>query len=156
MNRKIIVLIFVLLMMVSNVLAKKSVNGEWLLTTVEMEGKKQDVYSMVKFKNDGYAEMDGRVFGSWKQDKKTVEIKSEMVKEFAGKRDIKKCNRKEMVLESKNDKLIFVKLIPKKIKIANQESGFIGIWEMNDNGEKSYFKFSLPDVLEIGSSNYSS
>ncbi|MEA1987465.1 MAG: hypothetical protein U9N76_08260, partial [Candidatus Marinimicrobia bacterium] len=42
------------------------------------------------------------------------------------------------------------------IKIANQESGFIGIWEMNDNGEKSYFKFSLPDVLEIGSSNYSS
>ncbi|NOR73842.1 MAG: hypothetical protein GQ525_01650, partial [Draconibacterium sp.] len=87
---KKITLLFIMFLLISGAVSAKetSIAGKWLLTKVEMDGNIEEVYSDIEFKADGYVEMEGRVFGEWKYNKKakSVTIKSEMIKEFAGER----------------------------------------------------------------------
>jgi hypothetical protein len=125
------------------------VGGKWLLTKVEMDGKTQDIYTDVEFRNDGYAEMGGRVFGNWEYNSKTKQftIKSEMIKEFAGIRKVATLNAETMIMADSKTKLFFIKLDPEKTKVDNKNSGLEGIWKTtkNDEGLTSTIVFELPN-----------
>ncbi len=145
-------LLFALLIVNVGLSAKDiSITGEWLLTKVEMGDKTEEVYQVVKFKDDGYAEMQGSVFGSYNYDAKakTLTIESEMIKEFAGKWKVLKSKKKEMILESEKSRIYFVEYDQEKINLDNEKSGFLGVWKMNYDDADNYFSFNSPDKLKI-------
>ena len=144
------VLFFALLLSAASITAKElPIVGKWLLTVAEMDGQAQEVYSKVVFKEDGYAEMDGRVFGTWSYDKKSkaVTIKSEMIEEFAGQRTVSKPSKGEMVFSGDGLKLFFVKLDEEKIIKENAASGLMGLWQFSKDEETTYIKFEAPDEV---------
>lgn len=144
--------LFVMLILSANIMAKESpIIGNWLLTKVEMEGNVEEVYSEVEFKDDGYAEMEGRVFGEWKYDKKakTVTIESEMIKEFAGERKVTKLNKNELVLSGSKVKMFFIKLNEENIEAENNNSKLEGSWKILTESGFKMLIFELPDVLSI-------
>ena len=144
--------LFVMLILSANIMAKESpIIGQWLLTKVEMEGNVEEVYSEVEFKSDGYAEMEGRVFGEWKYNKKskTVTIESEMIKEFAGERKVTKLNKNELVLSGSKVKMFFTKLNEENIEAENTNSKLGGSWKILTESGFKILIFELPDVLSI-------
>jgi len=150
--KKVSVLIYVLLLISTASIAKDApILGNWLLTKVEMEGKTQELYSAVKFKDDGYAEMEGRVFGTWvyNSKSKSVTIESEMIKEFAGEWKFTKSGKNDVLLSNDKTKLFLMKLDMEKIGQANKKSGFIGVWKMNLGEGQTYFKFEAPNNLSM-------
>ncbi len=150
---KKITLIFIIFLMISGAaLAKEtSIAGKWLLTKIEMDGNTEEVYSDIEFKDDGYVEMDGRVFGEWKYNKKakSVTIKSEMIKEFAGERKVSKLNKNELVLSGPKTKMFFVKLNNEKIKTDNKSSNLEGSWKIITESGFKILIFELPDLLSV-------
>jgi len=149
--KKISLLIFALLITAVSITAKGSpIVGKWLLTKVEMDGKPQDVYQEVEFKSDGYMSMMGRVLGEWILDKKaeTFTIESEMVKEFAGVRKIKKHSKTELILIGENDKMFFTVLNPKKIEKENKKSNLAGTWIIKTEEGDKYLTLELPDTFK--------
>jgi len=149
--KKTTLLLFAMLMISASITAKKTPVGKWLLAKVEMEGKTQEIYSEVEFKNDGYISMDGMVFGEWKYNKKsnTITIESDMIKEFAGERKIDKLNKKELVLTDSKTKMYFEKLLPKKILKDNTNSGLQGTWKATMNDMNQTIIFELPKSIRI-------
>jgi hypothetical protein len=148
--KKVSILIYILLLISTASIAKDApILGNWLLTKVEMEGKTQELYSAVKFKDDGYAEMEGRVFGTWVYNNKTktITIESKMIEEFAGEWKFTKSGKNDVLLSNDKTKLFLIKLDIEKIGLSNQKSGFIGAWKMDINGESMYMKFEAPNKL---------
>ena len=130
---KIYVLLLILLTVSANLLAKEtSVIGSWLLTKVEEKGKTEEVYAQINFKDDGYAEWEGRVFGKWVRNKKTFTIESEMIKEIAAEWKISTLNNDELVLTKPGSKLNFIKFDEIKIEEANKNSGLEGTWKVEE------------------------
>jgi len=121
--------------------------GKWLLTKIEMDGKSQEVYQEVEFKSDGYMAMMGRVLGEWTLDKKakTFTIESEMVKEFAGVRKIKKHSKTELILIGENDKMFFTVLDSENIEKENKKSNLVGTWIIKTEEGDKYITLELPD-----------
>jgi len=146
--KKITIVLIAMLMISANIKADElQIIGKWLLTKVEVEGNIQEVYSEVIFKDDGYVEMEERVFGKWNYIKKgkTIIIESEMIKEFAGERKVSILNEDEMVLSGAESKLFFKKIDPIIIETENKNSKLEGLWKVSsDEGDKSIF-FKLPD-----------
>jgi hypothetical protein len=131
--RRIYVLLLVLLAVSAGLSAKEtSVVGSWLLTKVEEKGKTEEVYAQIVFKDDGYAEWEGRVFGKWTRNKKTFTIESEMIKEIAAEWKISTLNDGELILTKSGSKLNFVKFDKAKIEEANKNSGLEGIWKVDE------------------------
>lgn len=160
--KKTYLLLIALFIISTSLMAKKAlVSGAWLLTKVEMEGKTQEVYTDVNFREDGYAEMGGRVFGSWKynEKKKLFTIESEMVKEFAGERKVDKLNKEELVLNGPKLKMFFIRLDEEKIKEENKNSGLEGVWKTKStDGVVNSLVFELPNkfVSSESSDGYNS
>ncbi len=146
--KKITLLLIIAMSLSINATAKKTpIVGKWLLTKVEMNGKTQDVYQEVEFKNDGYMAMMGRVLGKWNinNKSKTLTIESDMVKEFAGVRTIKTHTKYELIIEGEKDKMFFTLLDSKKIEKENKKSNLAGTWIIkSDEGDK-YLTLELPD-----------
>ncbi len=157
--KKISVLFFALLLSAASITAKQlPIVGKWLLTIAEVDGHNQEVYSEVVFKEDGYAEMDGRVFGTWDYDKKSksITIESKMIEEFAGKRTVSNPSKSEMMFSGDGLKLHFLKLDEAKIKKENEESGLLGLWKFESEGETTSINFEAPDVISyFNESEYS-
>lgn len=154
-----ILFLALLLISVSSLAKNTPIVGEWILTKVEMEGKVEELYTKVNFKDDGYAEMEGRVFGTWEYNKKskTITIKSEMVKEFSGEWAKSSAGKSDMILNDSKSKLYFTKLDEEKIKQDNQASGLMGVWQIQVDGETAYMNFEAPDnFTKISISEYSS
>jgi hypothetical protein len=112
--------------------------GEWIITTAEMGGETQNVYQLTKFKTDGYAEMQGRVFGKWKYDDKsnTLIIESEMIKEFAGNWKVTADGKSKLTLKTDKSTLNLVKYDAEKIKKDNKKSGLNGVWKLNEKNDE--------------------
>jgi len=137
--KKILFALMLSLMISASVSAKNvEILGEWLITTAEMGSETQEVYQLTNFKADGYAEMQGRVFGKWKYDNKTkmLTIESEMIKEFAGNWKISGSGKDKLTLKSEKSKLNLVKYDAEKIKKDNQKSGLFGVWKLNEKNEE--------------------
>ena len=155
--KKLTLSLFALLIISGGAMAEGSkIIGKWLLTKAEMNGKTEEVYQIVNFKTDGYAEMEGRVFGTWKTGKKgkAITIESQMIKEFDGKWKIAKRTKKKMVLKKEANTLFLSVYNPQKIKENNKKSGFAGVWKLkdkNEDGADIYLNFKLPDVLKLQS-----
>ncbi len=131
---KQITLLFIALLMISTSISakEKSVIGSWLLTTVEEKGKTEEVYSEITFKDDGYAEWEGRVFGKWEHNKKSFTIESEMIKEIAAEWKVSKFKNGELVLTKPGSKLSFIRLDKTKIEEDNKNSGLEGMWKVEE------------------------
>ena len=147
MKKIAIVLVTLLIISVNLNAQENSITGKWLLTKVEAAGNIEEVYSEVIFKDDGYVEMEGRVFGNWvyKKKGKTVTIESEMIKEFAGERKISKLNENEMVLSGSEMKLFFKKMDQKTIETENKNSKLEGLWKVSVEDVDKILRFKLPD-----------
>ena len=131
--KKVYVLLLVLLTLSANLSAKETpVTGSWLLTKVEEKGKTEEVYAQLVFKDDGYAEWEGRVFGKWARSKKTFTIESEMIKEIAAEWKISTLNNDEFILTKPGSKLYFIKFDEIKIEEANKNSGLEGTWKVDE------------------------
>lgn len=158
--KRVSVLFFALLLSAASITAKElPIVGKWLLTIAEVDGHKQEVYSEVVFKEDGYAEMDGRVFGTWDYDKKSksITIESKMIEEFAGKRTVSNPSKSEMMFSGDGLILHFLKLDEAKIKKENDASGLLGLWQFSKDQETTYIKFEAPNVVRYHSiTEYSS
>jgi len=146
-------LLFASLMISVSITAKNTpIVGKWLLTKVEMQGRVQEVYQEVEFKEDGYMSMMGMVVGEWSMDKKakTFTIESDMAKKLAGIRKIEKHSKSELILVGDNGKLHFILLNPKSIAKENKKSGLEGTWITNDEeeGGKKYITLELPDTFK--------
>ncbi len=142
---------FITLLMISATISakEKSVIGTWLLTTVEEKGKVEEAYSEITFKDDGYAEWNGRVFGKWEHNNKSFIIESEMIKEFAGEWKVSKYKNGELVLTKPGSKLSFIKLDKAKIEEENKNSGLEGSWKIITESGFKILMFKLPDLLSI-------
>ena len=150
--KKVSVLFFALLVVSAGITAKElPLSGTWLLTKVDTKGDIQELYSEVNFKSDGYAEMEGRVFGSWSYNKKakTYIIESEMIAEFSGEWNLTKHGKNEIVLSNTELKLFLVRIDKEKIALDNQESGFIGLWETKNEDGTTYLVFDMPNELSV-------
>ena len=147
MKKIAIVLVTLLIISVNLNAQENSITGKWLLTKVEAAGNIEEVYSEVIFKDDGYVEMEGRVFGKWTYNKKgkKVTIESEMIKEFAGERKISKLNENEMVLSGSEMKLFFKKMDQKTIETENKNSKLEGLWKVSVEDVDKILRFKLPD-----------
>ncbi len=143
------VLLFVTVLILSTVIKAKDypVSGLWLLTKVEAGGELHDVYSMIRFKDDGSAELDDMVFGEWDYDKKvnTFTITSEMIKEFTGVRKVSKLTQDEMVISDDKTTMYYRKINPEQVQEENVNSGLKGSWSV---ANKTLI-FKLPDELTI-------
>ena len=148
---KKITLIFIALLLISASISAKetSVIGTWLLTTVEEKGKVEEAYSEITFKDDGYAEWNGRVFGKWEHNKKSFIIESEMIKEIAAEWKVSKYKNGELVLTKPGSKLSFVRLDKAKIEEENKNSGLEGSWKIITESGFKILIFELPDLLSI-------
>jgi hypothetical protein len=154
MKRFLFLFAAVLLLLTEAMAGDAKIVGSWMITKAENGGKTQDVYQIANFKDDGYAEMAGRVFGSWEYDAKanTLTIESEMIKQFSGKWTVAKLTKNEMVLQHDDSKINLIVYDKEKIKQANQKSGFIGSWKLSEkNMDQSdvYLSFNLPDEINI-------
>jgi len=150
--KKITLLIVIAMSLSINATAKKTpIVGKWLLTKVEMKGEVQDVYQEVEFKSDGYMSMMGRVLGKWTLDRKanTLTIETDMIKEFAGTRKIKKHSKTGLILVGENDKIHFISVNPDAIAKENKKSGLAGTWVANaEEDGKKYITLELPDTYK--------
>ncbi len=152
--KKCIPALLVLIMLTTGAAAETAgITGTWLLTEARMGGKRETVYQTMTFRPDGYTEMSGRVFGSWKENKEnTISIVSDMIHEFQGTWNIEKDTGTELVLKSDSRMLFFSDYDLKKIEQANKNSGFSGVWKLNVKSEDNadiYIQFALPDKLSI-------
>jgi len=153
--KKIILVLISLAIISSNVLANTTdVTGQWLMTKAVFDGNTDEVYQTLNFRDDGSAEMQGRVFGSWKANSEdnTVTIKSKMIDEFAGTWKIADSTENEITLNSKNGCLFFTRYNPEEIAKNNIASGLIGVWKLdnkNDEDADILLYFKTPDELLV-------
>ena len=154
MKRATLVLLAVLILTAGAAAETADLSGKWLMTKAVMTGKTEDVYQTLNFRDDGYAEMQGRVFGTWVEDTQnhSVTIKSAMINEFQGTWKISSPSPGELKLESDTGKLYFTPFDIKKITQENSESGLQGVWKLetkNEEGADVYVSFKLPNTLII-------
>ena len=64
--KKLFIALFALLTLSTSIMAKNNpVQGTWLLTKVEKNGKLVEVYSEINFKDNGSISMNEIDFGTW-------------------------------------------------------------------------------------------
>jgi len=132
----------------------EKIAGNWLMTKVEKGGETQEIYNPADFLEDGSIMIFGMPFGTWEYQKKNkvIAMKSEMEEEFNGDWEIKKLDKKEMILAKDAAKLYFSRVYPEKIKEANLASGLIGIWNFADaDYETNLLKFEAPNTFVMKS-----
>ena len=148
---KKITLLFIISLMISGAVSakEKSASGSWLLTKVEEKGKSEVLNARVIFKEDGYAEWGGRVFGKWEQNKKIFTIESEMIKEFSAEWKISKFKNDELILTKPGTQLFFVRFDETKVKEANKNSGLEGVWKVDEVIRKAGAEIAEEAVEEV-------
>ena len=127
----------------------EKITGDWLLTSVVMNGESKDVYSTFSFAEDGNMVTMGIPFGTWKYDSKANAIiaASKFGKGFSGKMKITKLSDSELVLKKDNVVYNFRKLDKNKIAENNGNSKLSGVWQYDNEGLHTYLKFDLPDTF---------
>ena len=144
----IIILVFTIL----SVSAQTIENKDWFIKTITAKGEKTDYYQHLKFKTDGYVQLEGRVFGRWNFNKKekTISIESRMVKEFSGIWKIKKLSEKLLVIELNGTELYSEVYDEAKFFSENAKSDLIGLWYITTyDDDKEYYKFEKPNKYSI-------
>ncbi len=145
--------VFILLIISAALQAESPViQGQWLLTTAKIGNNTEEVYQQLLFREDGYAEMEGRVFGSWEEGKegKDITIESRMIEEFNGNWNVTSPGDGMITLKSGERTLTLKKYDVNGIMKENRDSLLRGVWKLNikdDDGADIYLNFTLPDVL---------
>ncbi len=143
-------LILTVLFLAGSVFAQaEKITGDWLLTSVVMNGETKDVYNTFSFAKDGNMVTMGIPFGTWKYDSKAnaVIAASKFGKGFSGKMEVAKLSDSELVLKKDNVVYNFQRLDKKKIEKENGGSQLSGLWQYDYDGLHTYLKFGLPDTF---------
>ena len=124
-------------------------SGDWLLTKIEKENKVQEVYAPVTFQANGDFLAMGMKMGTWKFQKKTVQITSDRFKVANGDNKVLKLNKEEMVLENAGTKMYFLRMDKEKIFAENKASGLTGTWQLASDDDQTLLLliFKAPDSL---------
>jgi len=126
------------------------ISGDYLVTTVESNGKSEASYMNMSFSKEGKLMIMGMPAGSWRYDEahNKVFITSVFDGKQAEENKIVKHDDKELVLQSKTGKMYYMKLDKKKIEKNNKTAPFLGTWNVAPNAnEASQFTFTLPDTF---------
>ena len=144
------------LLIVSNLFADETtIKGNWFLKGILVKGDLHEMNTDFTFKDDGSAEMSGRVFGTWSYDEKNkmLTLDSKIIKEFSGSRKVVTLNDKELVFSDKEAKFMLIKLDKEAIHKANLESGLVGSWKVegikDDMDGTNYITFKEDDTYKI-------
>ena len=149
--KTIILSIIISILTYTNISAQNNIeNKDWLIKTLNFNGKTMPYYQHIMFKTDGYVQMEGRVFGRWKYNKKenTLSIESRLIKEFAGNWEIKKLtkNKFEIVLDKTSMNMELFN--ETKLISENTKANIFGIWSyIENNDEITYFNFEKPNKI---------
>ncbi len=143
------------LLISSNLFAGNTpIKGSWFLEKVFVKGQPHEMNTDFTFKDDGYVEMRGDVFGTWSYDEKSkmLTIDSKMIKEFSGTRKVVTLNDKELVFSDKETKFMLIKMDREAIHKANLGSGLVGLWKVEAKEGSygtNYITFKDDDTYKI-------
>lgn len=121
--------------------------GEWLLKSIEKNGKTTFVGQLVEFNKNGIFYVQDMVLGKWNYNKSSEKLIFD-TKKLNGKHSILKQNKNEFVLDDKGGKIYFTKIDKEKIIRENAESGIIGTWKFKKEDNSNTLKlitFKAPD-----------
>lgn len=121
--------------------------GPWLLTKVEVGDDIHEPYYVTDFRSDGKMIVMDMEAGTWKVVGKTIEMKSDMDKDFDGISAIVKLTKKELIVTKNEAKLFYSKVNPSEIIEANSASGLIGLWKISNTDDATQLlKFESPNT----------
>lgn len=121
--------------------------GPWLLTKVEVGDDIHEPYYVTDFRSDGKMIVMDMEAGTWKVVGKTIEMKSDMDKDFDGISAIVKLTKKELIVTKNEAKLFYNKVNPSEIIEANSASGLIGLWKISNTEDATQLlKFESPNI----------
>lgn len=151
--KQTILLITILIAFVGITNAQKTLaTGNWLLTKVIVEDKKQEIYTPISFLENGNMNIMGMNMGSWDYDqqKNKFNIVSTQFAELAGENKVIKINSNELILNNNGTEIYFIKLDIEKIAKENKSSGLVGTWEFEGDNNSDGLKLTIfenPDLL---------
>jgi len=159
MKKAILLLIAVLAFVSVNKAQENKINGSWLVEKIEVGDNVHEPFFILNFTKDGSIVTSDINVGTWKHNPNSDRLimKSEMDKDFRGECKIITLNKKQLVFEKGDQKWSFSKLNLGEIMQQNEESGFIGTWELQNetNSDVSrWITFDLPNqytIIEKGS-----
>lgn len=130
---------------------EKKIVGEWLLTKVESDGRIQKPYVVQEFITDGTMLAMGMELATWsyKEELKSIELKSDRHKDFNGEMKILKLKGGEMILNKGTTKIFFSRIEATKIAAENKMSGVEGLWKIKDSETFKSIKFELPNLYNF-------
>ncbi len=133
---------------------KSKLHGSWLMTKAEVGGEIQSPYFVTEFKDDGNMLVMGIDAGTWEYNKSnnSIEMKSELDKDFNGEGKIITINEKELVVDKDGAKLFYKKVDIPEIIEANKNSGLMGMWEFKNETNadiNTLLTFTEPDEFKM-------
>ncbi len=125
------------------------IEGEWLLEQITENNIAKSIGQIVKFDATGGLFIQDRPFGTWKSDsKKSLTMEA---KKIGGTYKITALNKKELELTLENKVLYFSKINREQVNKNNEESGLIGTWEFQIEGDnlRNIIEFKTPDDISF-------
>jgi hypothetical protein len=149
---KRIAFLLISLLMVNTLFAgKTNVEGRWLITKAENNGKVSSPYQTVIFGKDGMLAMMDVPIGTWKMKGDKLNLVSEMFEKKDEDYKILRAGKNEIVLKSNTQTLYLKRLDDAKVRADNEASGLMGKWQVNGDYPEMIrmLDFQLPDQLSI-------
>ncbi len=125
--------------------------GEWLLEKIEKKAKVDYIGQLVDFNKNGVFYVQGMILGTWSynESKQLLNIDT---KRITGDHAILKNDKTKLIIEKEGEKLYFIKIDRQEIKIKNEASGLLGVWEFEkktNSDLKTFITFKVPDKFTL-------
>jgi len=125
------------------------VNGKWLMTGVEKDGKQQETYSILNFTEDGTFVVNEIPLGTWTYKSGVVTIKSKMSKKVEGTYKVSSKEKNKISLSGENMVMLCKKYDQQTIGLTNSKSGLTGTWNLPLESGKRTMIFKQPDLFTV-------
>lgn len=125
-----------------------NIEGSWLIEKIEQDGKIQEASFIFDFKSNGKMETMNMEVGTWKYNKKknTINMSSELDKDYRGEAKILVLNDVEMTLEKDGANFFYSRINFKEIAMINEFSDLAGTWQIQISDDVlGTLKLELPD-----------
>jgi len=128
----------------------EKITGSWLITKVEQNGKVQEPFFIIEFREDGIIEALELEIGTWKYDVtgNKIIMESDFDKNFNGDSKILKLTENELIVDKNGEKVSYLKVDYDEINQQNVASNLQGTWNIaNDKDATMILKFDNPDAF---------
>jgi len=140
----------ILLMSMAIALFAGDIAGEYVVISVESNGKKEASFMEVGFSKDGNLMIMGMPAGKWTCDKSKQIVSIESVFDTNGAEENKIVKQSDnlLVLKSKSATTTYRKLDNTKIEKENKTAPFLGGWKVLSSADnKVTLSFTLPNIF---------